>query len=614
MIDRQELSNSITVDIQDRSRWETRQKLWYEMRHNGLRRKNKPWRNASDLHFPLADSVIERLKPFYYMQVVGMDTIASFVPMRQQDNGMTVTAERWFDYHTKEKTNFLTECLTWIDHGLMSGRSVIKVYWDSDKKQVRYDAIDPMMVVVPDRTKNLQDSERVVHIMQMSVEAFENDPKYSGVDVELVQSKRYKAGNSAEKEVTTYRREGINYSSDMSRIILWEVYHKSEGKVIVETFCPEIPEMDVRPPMELDYNHGEYPFVDFSYEIKDKGWFSPRGVCEIIAPFEASLCKMWNDKHDAMTLYNRPMFKSDRDVPNSSNIRLSPAQILPVGLAPVQMAQPPISFDQEIETTRFIAEQRIGMPDFGVNSMSSKGDRRTATEINAISGLMAESNDLRARVFRLSLGSLYRQSWSLYLQYKKEDLEFRYREDNGQMEPDAFFGEYVIEPKGGPDSQNRALKLQQAMGRKQLFAGSPYINQAELDRSILELDDPSLVRRMYIDPQFKQQTESLEEANNIGIMEVGMPVPVRGDEDFEVRIATLVGYLDNKMADNDAISQTTQQLVVQRISQLLDAYEQVDTNAARQLRKQLAESAESLAMDRQAQVMGAPDAEQIQQQ
>ena len=156
MIDRQELSDSITVDIQDRSRWETRQKLWYEMRHNGLRRKNKPWRNASDLHFPLADSVIERLKPFYYMQVVGMDTIASFVPMRQQDNGMTVTAERWFDYHTKEKTNFLTECLTWIDHGLMSGRSVIKVYWDSDKKQVRYDAIDPMMVVVPDRPKNLQ--------------------------------------------------------------------------------------------------------------------------------------------------------------------------------------------------------------------------------------------------------------------------------------------------------------------------------------------------------------------------------------------------------------------------------------------------------------------------
>jgi len=613
MTNREELSDQIIKDIKDRSRWETRQKLWYEMRHNGLRRKSKPWRNASDLHFPLADSVIERLKPFYYMQVVGMDTIASFVPMRQQDNGLTVTAERWFDYQTKEKTNFLTECLTWIDHGLMSGRSVVKVYWDSERKEVRYDAIDPMMLVVPDRTKSLQESDRVVHIMQMSVEAFKSDPKYSGVDVDVLQSARSKVGNSDEKESTAYRREGINYTSDRNKIIIWEVYEKKDGKVIVQSFCPEYPSMSLRPTMELDYAHGEYPFVDFSYEIKDKGWYSPRGVCEIVAPFESSLCKLWNDKHDAMTLYNRPMFKTDRDIPNSSNIRLSPAQILPVGLAPVQMAQPPISWDQEIELTRFIAEQRVGMPDFGVNSMQNKGDRRTATEINAISGLMAESNDLRARVFRISLGALYLQSWSLYLQYKKDDLEFRYREDNGQLEPDAFYGEYVIEPKGGPDSQNRALKLQQAMGRKQLFSGSPYINQAELDRSILELDDPSLVRRMFLDPQLKQQHEALEEANNIGIMEVGMPVPVRGDEDFESRISVLVGFLDNRMADNNPISPTTQQLIVTRISQLLDAYEQVDTNSARQLRKQLAESAESLAADRQMMAPQDPNAEQVPQ-
>ena len=493
----------------------------------------------------------------------------------------------------------------------MSGRSVIKVYWDEAKKEVRYDAIDPMMIVVPDKTKNLQESERVVNIMQMSIDSFKNNPLYSGVDANLIQSKRGKAGNTDEKEVASYKREGINYSSDMNRIIIWEVYEKKDGKVLVQTFCPEVPSMDVRPVMELDYDHGNYPFVDFSYEIKDKGWYSPRGVCEIIAPFESSLCKLWNEKHDAMTLYNRPMFKTDRDIPNSSNIRLSPAQILPVGLAPVQMANPPISWDQEIEMTRHIAEQRIGMPDFGVQSMQNKGDRRTATEINAISGLMAESNDLRARVFRLSLGELYRQSWNLYLQYSKKDLEFRYREDNGRMEPDAFYGEYVIEPKGGPDSQNRALKLQQAMQRKQLFAGSPFINQAELDRSILELDDPSLVRRMFLDPQMRQQHEGLEEANNIGIMETGFPVPVRGDENFELRVNVLIQYMDNKMASGDPISEQTQQLIIMRLSQLLEAYEQVDPNSARQLRKQLGESASSLAEERQMAV--AADGQQQQE-
>ena len=610
MSKRLELHDKIITDIKDRSRWEGRQSLWYEMRHQGLRRQNRPWKNASDLHFPLADSVIERLKPFYFMQVTGMDTIASFVPMRQQDQGMTVTAERWFDYQMKEKTNFLPEALTWIDHCLMAGRSVMKVFWDSDKKEAQYDAIDPMMFVVPDRTKTLQGSSRVVHIMQMGMDAFQNDPKYSDVDVNYLQSKRGQVGNSTEKETKVFRREGITYHSDMNKIVIWEVYEKRDGKVDVKTFCPEVPEMDLRPQMQLDYDHGEYPFVDFSYEVKDKGWYSPRGICEILGPFEASLCKMWNEKHDAMTLFNRPMFKTDRDVPNSSNIRLSPAQILPVGLAPVTMPNPPISWDTEIELTRHIAEQRIGMPDFGVQSMNNKGDRRTATEINAISGLMAESNDLRARVFRLSLGKLYQQTWKLYLQYNKSDLNFRYREDTGLMEADAFLGDYVIEPKGGPDSQNRGLKLQQAMQRKQLFAGSPFINQAELDRSILELDDPSLVRRMFLDPQMRQQHEALEEANNITIMETGFPIPVRGNEQFELRIGVLVQYLDNRMEDGTEIPERTQQLVVSRISQLLDAFEQVDANSARQLRKQLSESAMSLAEER-AGGMGGGETEQI---
>ena len=320
---------------------------------------------------------------------------------------------------------------------------------------------------------------------------------------------------------------------------------------------------------------------------------------------------MWNEKHDAMTLFNRPMFKTDRDIPNSSNLRLSPAQILPVGIAPVPMSQPPISWDTEINMTRVIAEQRIGMPDFGAQSMyDNKGDRRTATEINAITGVMAESNDLRARVLRLSLGDVYRQTWELYLQYNKEELEFRYREDTGQIDPEAFFGDYVIEPKGGPDSQNRGLKLQQAMQRKQLFAGSPFINQAELDRSILELDDPSLVRRMFLDPQMRQQHEALEEANNISIIETGFPVPVKGNEQFELRIGVLVQYLDNKMGDGEEVSERTQQLIVQRIQELLSAYEQVDPQGAKLLSQSLAQSAASLMQDRQAMATETQDGQQ----
>ena len=81
MTERREIHARVLGDVQHRARWEQRQALWYEMRHPGLRRKSKPWPNAADLHYPLIDTVIDKLKPFYYQQVVGMDVVATFVPM-----------------------------------------------------------------------------------------------------------------------------------------------------------------------------------------------------------------------------------------------------------------------------------------------------------------------------------------------------------------------------------------------------------------------------------------------------------------------------------------------------------------------------------------------------
>lgn len=110
------------------------------------------------------------------MQISGMDVLSSFVPMRQQDGGLTLMAEQWFDYHMKENTNFMDESLSWIDHCLMSGRAVVKVYWDSNKKQVQFDSIDPLMLLVPYSTKKIQDADRLVHVMQYTKDSFRNSP------------------------------------------------------------------------------------------------------------------------------------------------------------------------------------------------------------------------------------------------------------------------------------------------------------------------------------------------------------------------------------------------------------------------------------------------------
>lgn len=104
----------------------------------------------------------------------------------------------------------------------------------------------------------------------------------------------------------------------------------------------------------------------------------------MVAPFEAFLCKLLNEKADAMTLYNRPLFRCEQDIPNTNNLRFGPATILPVGVAPVPMPQPPISFDQEMINQRMIAEYLTSMPDFGLAQQQNSKNARTATEVSQI--------------------------------------------------------------------------------------------------------------------------------------------------------------------------------------------------------------------------------------
>ncbi len=84
MRSRDKLNSEVLRDLADRAVWDTRQRMFYEMRHHGLRRKNKPWPGASDVHFPLVDTTISELKPAYFQQLFATDLIAQFVPTSPQ--------------------------------------------------------------------------------------------------------------------------------------------------------------------------------------------------------------------------------------------------------------------------------------------------------------------------------------------------------------------------------------------------------------------------------------------------------------------------------------------------------------------------------------------------
>ena len=70
------LHDKVRAALAARSQWEMRQSRWQEMRHDGERRQVRPWKGAADMHFPLADMLIEKMKPAYIQQVFAADTIA----------------------------------------------------------------------------------------------------------------------------------------------------------------------------------------------------------------------------------------------------------------------------------------------------------------------------------------------------------------------------------------------------------------------------------------------------------------------------------------------------------------------------------------------------------
>ena len=221
------------------------------------------------------------------------------------------------------------------------------------------------------------------------------------------------------------------------------------------------------------------------------------------------------------------------------------------------------------------------------SAMGGGSDRRTATEIQSINAQSMQSGDLRARLFRMALGKLYRQAWGLYVQYDSKSLRYRFAEDSLDADPVALHDQYELEPKGGMDMVSRQMMVQQAINRKQLFMNSPWVDQVELDKSIMELDDPSLIKRLLRDPGQKQQDELEDETKTIPTLLIGIPVPAKPGQNYAGRIGVLMQYLNAAIQQGQQFSPASKNAFMVRIDSLLQGYEQVATNEARKLRKEI---------------------------
>jgi len=551
-----ELHEAVVEDIRARQDWEDRQGVYYEMRHDGLPRKSKPWPNSADLHFPLIDSIIEKHKPFYHQVIFSTEMLAAFIAEKAEFAPMAVSVAQWFDFKMKQKSNLESEALIFIDTMLMTGRGICKVFWDVEKNRLRFEAIDGVYFIVPAGTRDLQEADHVCHVQRYSADAYKRNKKFNQAEALIKSITGQGTGMDEAPSFTDNKRyrEGINYGAK-GEIVVWEIYKReSGGKWKVEWFSPLKPDEPLREEISLVYNHQKLPFVDFPREIKDAGWYSPRGIPELVKHDEAYLTKLLNEKADALTLWGRPIYTSEGQIPNVANIKLVPGQIIPNNLQRVDPGTAPIAFDGEITLHRSLAEYRVGMPDFGIGRQEQGDGIRTAREISAISNVMGMQIGLAGRIFKSGLAQLFYQSWELLKQFNRESLGYWLGSEALMVDPSALEGVYSIVPNGSADSVNKEFLLQKAFNRMKTFAGDPYIQQGELRKSVLEADDPRLVKRLYAEPADKAYDQAEEQADEINNMLIGFPVRRSPSDDDAAHLQTLVMFVERRMATGEIVA------------------------------------------------------------
>src|SRR5207248_2889237 len=182
-----------------------------------------------------------------------------------------------------------------------------------------------------------------------------------------------------------------------------------------------------------------------------------------------------------------------------------------------------------------------------------KGDV-TATQINAIIGQSGLSDDMRARVFRLDLADLFKMCFSIYKQYDSKSLTYVLYDTVGQLPADAFSGEYEIAPNGSADSWNKPVQMQKAIARMQILSGSPFWKRNELEKNLVEIDDPRLIKRAYTDPGQELAEQMEVQAQEISIMLLGFPAAVKMSDDDKSHINSIQGYIDGHIGGGTPIS------------------------------------------------------------
>ena len=455
------------------------------------------------------------------------------------------------------------------------GKDKLKVSLQVMKQNApRWEFVDSRDVIVPfDSADDIDSLPWICHRMYMTPAEIRERGIHGMYDEDVaskvaLESKTSEMGSDDSSYINSARtvREGVSASSASGSFIeLHEIYfyHDIDGDGLEEQCVMTVAadSMEVLRLIEYPYEHGEWPFTRFAYEITEPRWYSPRGIPEMLYDLNAEINAQHNAKLDRMTIQNAITFKvREGSVRNPSQLRFRPGGYIPVrrmdDIQPITHQVMDYSFEAEERTLKAYAEEYVGVQDFGISNVNQRVERRTAAEVQEISRISQMQSALDIQIFQESMRRLHRQTLFLWSQYG--DMTVIINIDG--REPVVFnrwdlYKDFDLIPTGRLDNLDSRSRAQKALADMQVASSpvfSPFVNSYELLRDYFENSDYRSSRRLLRAPGLMEEDAASQQLSEIQFMQTMKQVaPVDQGDPHSIHVQVLQQAIQANMEDQE---------------------------------------------------------------
>lgn len=581
--------------LTERLVWETKQRRYAQMRRGGLPRRDKTKAWQADLWSQTIDRAIRKNKPFWLGQVSAGDRLCNFTALTQQVQELSDSAADFYDFNTKTKSKLMVEIDRAVDFMLLKGRGIIKSVVDPlDDYRTIDEAIDPMFLLMPESADSFEDADEWIHVRLMTVAAYKLlDPRWDTSEdtVKKIRgTKDFQSLGIYSQEMQL--REGITHTSNSNYVMIFEHWVKTGGGHTINYYSPNAPEIQLRKPHGNPYKYNgkeSIPFKSFQMEVIDKGWYSPRGLGEMLEVQELIETFMENKWADAMSIANTRIFTGAKEIQNMANLRLEDGQYIPGEIESVQMAPPAMPWDEMLQYQRGRSEEISQAPDTSSVQAGSKtgGKPITAAESNRIGQLTQVGMNYAAEIFRRDLIPLHEHRWGMLCQFKPKEFSYFVTSEIKAMPEQALHDRYLIVPDGSPDGWNPQVKMQRDIGFMQTFAQLPNSDPDYWVERAMRSCVGGQSRQGFKGVGMKAADEYEAQASEILLLTATPPFPVQPQpqQDQATRIKCILEWLQaaHGVASPVLNNPQAKQNVMQNLDQRIQIFKQQNPAAAKQV-------------------------------